>query len=33
MAEGLTLNLEGYSNIEDGGDALGNPSIQDFTGS
>lgn len=33
MAEGLTISLGGSSNIEDGGDAIGNPVIQDFTGS
>ena len=32
MAEGLTLSLSGHSNIEDGGEAIGNPSIQEFTG-
>lgn len=32
MAEGLTLSLGGSSNIEDGGDMIGKPSIQDFTG-
>ena len=32
MAEGLTINLEGVSNIEDGGDLIGNPSLKDFIG-
>jgi hypothetical protein len=31
--EGLTVCLNGSSNIEDGGDILGFPIIQDFTGS
>lgn len=31
MAEGLTIRLGGSSNIEDGGDAMGDPTIQDFT--
>lgn len=32
MAEGLTLSLSGISNVQDGGDMIGNPSVQDFTG-
>jgi hypothetical protein len=31
MAHGLTIHLDGISNIEDGGDELGSPSIEDFT--
>lgn len=31
MAEGLTIRLGDSSNIEDGGDAFGDPTIQDFT--
>lgn len=33
MAQGFTLKLDGNSNIEDGGDTIGNPTIQQFTGS
>ena len=31
MGEGLTLNLDGLSNLEDGGEALGDPKISTFT--
>lgn len=31
MAHGLTISLEGISNIEDGGDTFGDPNIEDFT--
>ena len=32
MAEGLTINLDGNSNLEDGGETAGSPKIEDFTG-
>lgn len=32
MGEGLTINLDGSSNIEDGGDTIGDPRIEEFTG-
>ena len=31
MGEGLTINLEGMCNIEDGGETSGNPKISTFT--
>lgn len=31
MGEGLTLNLEGMSNLEDGGETLGDAKISTFT--
>lgn len=31
MGEGLTLSLEGLSNLEDGGDTEGNPQVSTFT--
>lgn len=32
MGEGLTITLDGNSNIEDGGDTTGTPTIEQFTG-
>jgi hypothetical protein len=32
MAEGLTIRLGDSSNLEDGGDMIGNPTIDLFTG-
>lgn len=30
MAEGVTLNLEGLSNLEDGGKTFGDPNFKEF---
>lgn len=31
MAEGVTLNIDGLSNLEDGGTAFGDPVFEEFT--
>jgi hypothetical protein len=31
MTEGLTINTDGLSNLEDGGTAFGNPVFEEFT--
>lgn len=31
MAEGLTINLDGISNLEDGGTPFSNPVFEEFT--
>lgn len=31
MADGITLNIDGISNLEDGGIPFGNPIFEDFT--
>ena len=33
IAEGLTINLEGLSNLEDGGDPFGNPKVEEIISS
>lgn len=30
MAEGLTINLDGLSNMEDGGDGFGDPTVEEI---
>lgn len=32
MADGLTINLGGVSNLEDGGDPFGDPTVDEITG-